>query len=309
MSNKNRVKVCRRYKELMVASTSYRKRIRYVPCTYVPTYKIRNIVRSSRLAHIRSYSLQMDTIQIGSEPIIFQKVTALNRTGSLLDVDGTACCTLPPNAFDETRMFLCKLNLVFILFAKMIPKDIVNFSFSSWYPTFKHLTFESKIIGLSDEAIAYLREDGILLPSGVDPHNSSRRPPADDTEGDDDISENEWPETEWSSSDEEDAVEPWVLDLKKVVDEAIRALGGDVFPKLNWSSPKDACWILPNRKLKCSSLSDILLLLKSSTFISYDLSVKIQEQKPVPLEMVLRQWSEINPGWFSCCPRTHRLID
>ncbi|EFB21343.1 hypothetical protein PANDA_014642, partial [Ailuropoda melanoleuca] len=54
------------------------------------------------------------------------------------------------------------------------------------------------------------------------------------------------------------------------VQEAINSLGGSVFPKLNWSAPRDAYWIAMNSSLKCKTLSDIFLLFKSSDFITRD---------------------------------------
>lgn len=91
-------------------------------------------------------------------------------------------------------------------------------------------------------------------------------------------------------------MEQWVTDLKRDVDNAIRKLHFGVIPKLNWSSPKDASWLLPNRNLKCSTLSDILLVMKSSKFVEHDLWLKVQQEARTPLELVLRQWAEINPG-------------
>ena len=180
----------------------------------------------------------------------------------------------------------------------MISENVAAFSFSKWYPTFHRITFRSEIIPLSEAAIAYLREDGIRLPAGVDPYTVTS---ADATVGENDdeiITEHDGvPESDWSSSEEdEEPPEQWVVDLKNAVSDAIRKFGGSVFPKLNWSAPKDACWMLPNRDLKCSTLSDILLVMKSSKFVEYDLSGRIQQKERIPLELVLREWAEINPG-------------
>ncbi|OQV18914.1 Cell division cycle protein 123-like protein [Hypsibius exemplaris] len=223
----------------------------------------------------------------------------------------------------------------------MIPEDIASFSFASWYPLFKQHTFKSEIIALSDQAVTYLREDGIFLPDGLEKRTTSNYTAgsaddtsgsADDTSGSanytsgsanytsgsaadtsdhDDITAAHQTsvETEWSSDDEDKTAQQWVLDLKARVDEVIRKFGGAAFPKLNWSSPKDACWMLPNRNLKCSSLADILLVLKASTFVGFDLSIKVQEAARVPLDLVLREWSEINPGWeFRCFVKDNTLV-
>ena len=77
------------------------------------------------------------------------------------------------------------------------------------------------------------------------------------------------------------------------IEEAISRLGGEVFPKLNWSSPKvsskhvpicsnensetcmfclqDAVWVTGSGSLKCKCARDVYLLLKSSSFLAHDL--------------------------------------
>ncbi|KAG9128490.1 hypothetical protein FRC07_009714 [Ceratobasidium sp. 392] len=59
------------------------------------------------------------------------------------------------------------------------------------------------------------------------------------------------------------------LDLQ--IRQAISAYGA-VFPKLNWTAPKDAAWMLStNAPLRCTSPADVYLLLKSSDFAMHDL--------------------------------------
>lgn len=43
-----------------------------------------------------------------------------------------------------------------------------------------------------------------------------------------------------------------------------------MFPKLNWSAPKDARWISPSPPLRCLTPADVYLLLKSSDFVTHD---------------------------------------
>ena len=140
----------------------------------------------------------------------------------------------------------------------------------------------SRIIPLSPEFVEYLREDGIVL--------------ADDDEGDGAAGRGEG-EEEWqtdstsnppaprawrqpdSDSDEEDAAEPPALPpnrrfpaIHQAIADQIRALGGAAAPKLNWSAPRDATWISPHQNtMKCTCPNDVYLLLKSSSFVSYDL--------------------------------------
>lgn len=137
---------------------------------------------------------------------------------------------------------------------------------------------KSRIIKLSPEFIEYIREDGIILASD------------DDQTGDDD---NDWEPTSTAyarpspedieDDSEEDEDEPEARspklppnqrfpDIHQTIKDTIKELGGEVAPKLNWSSPKDAAWISPHQNtVKCTTPNDIYLLLKSSNFITHDL--------------------------------------
>ena len=46
--------------------------------------------------------------------------------------------------------------------------DVLEFQFSSWYPTFAHISIKSKIIPLGDrpEFVRYLLSDGVVVPKG-----------------------------------------------------------------------------------------------------------------------------------------------
>lgn len=93
-------------------------------------------------------------------------------------------------------------------------------------------------------------------------------------------------------------------------------LGGTIFPKLNWSSPKDASWISHNGTLKCTSFNDICLLLKSSDFITNDLTNAYKfctdDSTAHPcdqFELVLREHETIMPGMeFRCFVKDNKLI-
>ena len=59
--------------------------------------------------------------------------------------------------------------------------------------------------------------------------------------------------------------------LEKRLREAIEELGGAVFPKLDWSAPRDAGFLRAG-SLKCETPGDIFLLLKGSDFVAHDLT-------------------------------------
>ena len=64
--------------------------------------------------------------------------------------------------------------------------------------------------------------------------------------------------------------------LEKRITKAIKQLGGAVFPKLNWSAPRDVSWITNDASLKCTTPGDVYLLLKSSEFVTHDITKRIR---------------------------------
>uniref|UniRef100_A0A8C2DHI7 Translation initiation factor eIF2 assembly protein n=1 Tax=Cyprinus carpio TaxID=7962 RepID=A0A8C2DHI7_CYPCA len=163
----------------------------------------------------------------------------------------------------------------------MKKEQVVNCQFSVWYPLFKKHTIKSLILPIPQNVIDYLFDDGTLVVSGS---VSLFQAP-------------EFPE------------------FKIRVQEAINVLGGRVFPKLNWSAPRDANWIALNSSLQCQSLCDIFLLFKSSDFITHDLTqpfLHCSDDSPDPTikyELVLRKWSELIPGAeFRCFVKENKII-
>ncbi|XP_026523429.1 cell division cycle protein 123 homolog [Notechis scutatus] len=149
----------------------------------------------------------------------------------------------------------------------MKKEQMLNCQFSSWYPHFKKQTIRSVILPIPQNVKDYLLDDGTLVVSG-------REDPQTITQDGGDEEETE--EAVWSD-DENTATltAPEFPEFSLKVEEAIHSLGGSVFPKLNWSAPRDAYWIAMNNSLKCNSLSDIFLLLKSSDFITRDFTQPI----------------------------------
>lgn len=178
--------------------------------------------------------------------------------------------------------------------------QVLNCSFAVWYPKFKHVTWKSISIELPQQFIDYLHEDGVVLPEETNAENH-----VDENNDDDDLTN--WDdESEYQSAC--DASTPSFPVLDAEIKTAISKLGGNVFPKLNWSSPKDASWIALNNSLKCSTPNDVYLLLKSSEFISHDLNQPFKDCEDVAqcnsipsYALTLRKWIEVNPGMeFRC---------
>jgi len=191
------------------------------------------------------------------------------------------------------------------LFPTITPTYLLFFQFSSWYPTFSHLSIKSTIIRpLTHDFCEYLDSDGVYVPEG------SEDLPAQSTLSDDDDNE-----------DEEDGGRRFSFpELDAKVRKCIKEYGA-IFPKLNFSSPKDASWILPaSSPLKCTSPADIYLLLKSSDFVSHDLSKETVFEGcgvstasdltlTYELELVLRKWYPIDRSReLRCFVRQEHLL-
>ncbi|KAG5307544.1 CD123 protein, partial [Pseudoatta argentina] len=75
---------------------------------------------------------------------------------------------------------------------------------------------------------------------------------------------------------------------------------------------EDAMWVAPTKTLKCNTLEEIYLLLKSSDRIAKDLNVVKSSKdckKPLPFCLVLKQWRDINPCTeFRCFVIDNELI-
>ncbi|EDQ86889.1 uncharacterized protein MONBRDRAFT_27954 [Monosiga brevicollis MX1] len=119
-------------------------------------------------------------------------------------------------------------------------------------------------------------------------------------------------------SDEEEEARPLPTfpELQVAITKAIAELGGEVFPKLNWSAPKDAVWISQTNSLKCRTAGDVFLLLKSSTHAQHDLlhayrccQPPHEERRPEKVFLVLKNyWSSAPSQEFRCFVRQGQLV-
>lgn len=170
--------------------------------------------------------------------------------------------------------------------------EIKACSFSNWSVKFTDHTSEYKIFcPLPESFLHYLESDSIRLSSTTETISPD--------------SDNEY--SDWEQEDGSKSTDPVqaFAGLHRDISGAISDLGGAVTPKLNWSAPKDARWILPGNNLRCTTADDIYLLLKSSDHVVDDLEAPFAaaddvskdnvEHQMIP-ELVLRQWREINPA-------------
>lgn len=191
--------------------------------------------------------------------------------------------------------------------------DIEKCSFSNWYPLFKKYIPQTKIIKpLPESFIQYLDQDGIRLPQG------ERSFYTDDIVRNEENDYSDWGSDSDTDEHENDTavsnkkmktettteIDPLVdfPELHDKIKEIIKEYGA-LTPKLNWSAPRDATWILPNNSMKCNEVNEVYLLLNASNYITHDLQHAFDEcdneeertRKP-GLELVLRQWFNINPA-------------
>lgn len=199
----------------------------------------------------------------------------------------------------------------------MRAQEVLNCSISLWYPHFKDITIPTVLLTVPDVFIQYLLTDGVILPEETISTPSHLSQGSDDDSDSDTFTRNETiesPPRQSTSAVERllssDRFKEFQEEVKLVIDK----LGGQVFPKLNWSSPKDASWIALNNSLCCHSFSDICMLMKSSSFISHDLTKPFDmcNNPTVNPEfsyvLALREWIDINPsGEYRCFIKNSQL--
>ncbi|KAL9254219.1 Translation initiation factor eIF2 assembly protein-like protein [Drosera capensis] len=192
-------------------------------------------------------------------------------------------------------------------------EDVNRCQIQEWYPKFKSISLKTILHELPESFIQYLDKDSVpfLLPVSMSSEDAlPNRVHKPEDEEDFEVSEG-------SDDESEPAPQPPCFpELEMKISKSIESLGGAVFPKLNWSSPKDSAWISSTGTLKCSSFSDIALLLRSSDSIVHDLSHAYDSctdktlSRPQQLYLALRKWypsfrSEME---FRCFVRGERLV-
>ncbi len=198
----------------------------------------------------------------------------------------------------------------------MRKKEVNACSIQQWYPLFvnlsnkarKRVTLPCKWIELPTNFVHefLLSDDSIILPPSVLQSSSTR-------------------ETEWESDIDgkyEDPVQEQNMQqqfstellesIQKVqhfIESCLEEYDGEVFPKCNWSAPKDATFMLFHQSLKCQSVEDVFLVLRSSDFTVYDMekvyegveNAQNEEEEDVPKVLALKPFYDVNPSMeFRC---------
>ena len=192
------------------------------------------------------------------------------------------------------------------------PEDILACQFDRWFPHFQEHTMKSRVIPLQENFVAYLLEDGVILPAVPDGGKFG----TDELSDDEGVVEH---------IDDDDAAAAVVDDFHELTAQIVRGIAdlkGEVFVKLNWSAPLDASW-LKGGSMKCTSSSDVYLLLKSSDRVAFDIehmfdlcttaatsssSSSVSSsgsrssgssnsvRRPDAYHLVLRKWANLNPA-------------
>lgn len=182
-----------------------------------------------------------------------------------------------------------------------------------WYPKFKSVSIKTLIHELPESFVQYLLDDSgpFLLPLSISNEDAlPNRVHKPEEEEDYEVSEGSGDESEQTSPP------PSFPELELQIKESIETLGGAVFPKLNWSSPKDSAWISSTGTLKCTSFSEIALLLRASDSLihdlcrAYDSCFDKTSSRPSNFFLALRKWApSLCPEMeFRCFVRCRNLI-
>ena len=200
--------------------------------------------------------------------------------------------------------------------------------FSSWYPKFRSLncssdaskqyphnnvTIRSIIISpLPLNFIEYLKSDGVILPKDAEKVSSFL--PSDTQE---DCWSSDEENDEEADEEQNSCDEIHFPELNQQIQNALDTLG-PCMPKLNWSAPKDVTW-LNEATMKCGTIGDVYLLVKSSDFILFDLEHALDDievdsetevrETTLEYELILRKWSNLHASMeFRCFVSKHALV-
>ena len=194
------------------------------------------------------------------------------------------------------------------------------------FTRYRPLSPKARIIALSEPFLSYLRADGIVLPP-----DENAGAVSDDDSWTVSVSNSGQEEDEKEDDEESDPSSEWP-ELHMQVKDKLKELGGSVTPKLNWSAPQDAKWMLGTNDMLCRTANDVYLLLKSSNFITHDLEHAFDDctseevssnntgdkstegSEPtnvdnIPYHLVLRKHFNINTSLeFRCFVRHRQLV-
>ncbi|GLE00958.1 hypothetical protein PINS_up009755 [Pythium insidiosum] len=174
-------------------------------------------------------------------------------------------------------------------------EQVDNCAFAAWYPRLQHVAIKGVAIPLPPAFVSLLLADGVRVPSTTKSSNST---------------------TDAGTNADADAGAAAIAAVSADVEAALQKLKGAAFPKLNWSAPRDASWMLGG-SLRCTSYEDVFLLLKASDFIVHDLTQPYAgtdrpedaAERPSTVTLVLKKWCSLFDSMlFRCFVVERRLV-
>ncbi|XP_044479393.1 cell division cycle protein 123 homolog [Mangifera indica] len=194
----------------------------------------------------------------------------------------------------------------------MKEEEVNRCQIQEWYPKFKSVSIKTLIHELPESFVEYLLDDSgpFVLPASVSNDDALPNRVHNLYE------EEDYQVSEGSGDEAEPSSPPSFPELELKIKESIESLGGAVFPKLNWSAPKDSSWISTSGTLRCTSFSEIALLLRSSDSLVHDLCHAYDScsnrtlSRPPRFFLALRKWyPSLRPELeFRCFVRGRCLV-
>ncbi|KAL2248849.1 cell division cycle protein 123 homolog [Sesamum indicum] len=194
----------------------------------------------------------------------------------------------------------------------MTEEDINRCQIQEWYPNFKSCSIKTIIHELPESFVQYLLDDSgpFLLPLSITNDDALPNRVHKPEEQEDFVT------LEGSGDEAEEPVPPPSFpEFEMEIKASIGSLGGAVFPKLNWSAPKDSAWISSTGNLKCTNFSEIALLLRSSDSVvhdlchAYDSCTDKTASRPSSFFLALRKWyPSLKPEMEFRCFVRHKLL-
>jgi len=166
-------------------------------------------------------------------------------------------------------------------------------------------------MNIPSEFRSFLLSDNIVLPDI--PHGLKLKPtdPRRISSAHEDSYE-AFGDVNWDS-DGSEAEKPMVQEVvENWLNTCIEELGGEVFVKLSWTSPRDASFM--NSGLKCRSSGEVLLLLKSSDLVQHDLQHAFRNcmyngSEIYDVCLATRKWANLDPAMeFRCFVINNKLV-
>ncbi|TYH34645.1 hypothetical protein ES332_D13G140200v1 [Gossypium tomentosum] len=182
----------------------------------------------------------------------------------------------------------------------MKEEDVNRCQIQEWYPRFKLVSTRTFIHELPESFVQYLLDDSgpFLLPVSISNEDAFPNRIHNPEE------EEDYQVSEGSGDEAEPLSPPSFPELELKIKESIETLGGAIFPKLNWSAPKDSAWISTSGTLRSS---DSLI---HDLCHAYDSCSDKTLSRPPNFFLALRKWyPSFQPEMeFRCFVRGQKLV-